>query len=68
MGYDQRRKDDPMTRRLLFPITAREIAAARLLVTLDRIEDLKTPEWIQDVALSTWPAWAESPQPPVASS
>lgn len=57
-----------MTRRLLFPITAREIAAARLLVTLDRIEDLKTPEWIQDVALSTWPAWAESPQPPVASS
>lgn len=31
-------------------ITGREIGAAKLLVTLDRIEGQVTPKWVRDIA------------------
>ena len=31
-------------------VTGREIGAAKLLVTLDRIEGQVTPKWVRDIA------------------
>ncbi len=31
-------------------VTGREIGAAKLLVTLDRIEGQTTPKWVRDIA------------------
>ncbi len=44
-------------------ITGREIGAAKLLVTLDRIEGQVTPKWVRDIAdtKSVQPAVAPKP-------
>ncbi len=46
-------------------ITGREIGAAKLLVTLDRIEGQVTPKWVRDIAdaRSARPATAPKPLP-----
>lgn len=31
-------------------VTGREVSAAKLLVTLDRIEGQVTPKWVRDIA------------------
>ena len=49
------------TREPIQAITGREVGAAQLLLTLDRIEGQVTPQWVRDIA-GTGPARTTAPR------